>query len=85
MSPGELPTVYEVLSIGRHELCDEHGAAWMHAGSQKLHHVHIPAVLQDGNLHQRAQLSLSAHAPLPLLNAGQASHTALHVDIAIWG
>ena len=51
--PRKLPAVYEVLGIGGHELCDEHGAARVHAGAQELHHMDIPAVLQDGDLHQQ--------------------------------
>ena len=66
-SPGELAAMYEVLSIGRHELGDEHGAARMHAGSQELHHVHIPAILQDGNLHQKSTASACVQSPSFLL------------------
>ena len=53
--PRKPPAVYEVLGIGSHELCDEHGAARVHASAQKLHHVDIPAVFQDGDLQQHTQ------------------------------
>ena len=52
--PRKLPAVYEVLGIGGHELCDEHGAARVHAGAQELHHMDISAILQDGDLQQHS-------------------------------
>lgn len=53
--PLEPAAMDKVLCIGGHELSDEHGAARVHAGTQKLHHVHIAAVLQDGNLRTHRQ------------------------------
>ena len=79
MLPGKLPAVYEVLGIGSHELCDEHGAARVHAGAQELHHMDIPAVLEDGDLQQPESTSSCTAHSFTALNGTEQNCSTWHV------